>query len=158
MINYQDWLAKLKVKITGLKDSSVQSTGFNSPMLIDDGLNLLSNLKTSSAEKIKGFVNEFNLALPVIESAGYELQTVEIRFGIPPKLVPHFKQTRCLDADEKKELLLSIQDKRYTKMLLSTLFKSSELQQSIQIDGLPAGVIQIELTAVPNIILVYGDY
>jgi hypothetical protein len=43
-------------------------------------------------------------------------------------------------------------------MLLSTLFKSSELQQGIQIDGLPAGVIQIELTAVPNIILVYGDY
>ena len=51
-----------------------------------------------------------------------------------------------------------IKDKRYTKMLLSTLFKSSDIQQSIQIGDLPAGVIQIELTAVPNIILVYGEY
>ena len=54
--------------------------------------------------------------------------------------------------------MLSIKDKRYTRMLLSTLFKSSEMQQGLQIGDLPAGVIQIELTAVPNIILVYGEY
>jgi len=99
-----------------------------------------------------------NKALPIAEEAGYKLQTVEIRLGIPPKLIPHFNQVRSLSAEEKTELLERIKDKRYTKMLLSTLFKSSEIQETLKIGDLPAGVIQIELTAVPNIILVYGEY
>ena len=158
MSDYQYWLTRFKRKLKLFNGRTAQKLQANPPMIVDDSLNLLSSLKNSSIDKVKGFVDEFNKALPVIEEAGYKLRTVEIRLGIPPKLIPHFDQITELSAAEKETLMLSIKDKRYTRMLLSTLFKSSEMQQGLQIGDLPAGVIQIELTAVPNIILVYGEY
>lgn len=158
MSDYQYWLTRFKRKLKLFNGRTAQKLQANPPMIVDDSLNLLSSLKNSSIDKVKGFVDEFNKALPVIEEAGFKLRTVEIRLGIPPKLVPHFDQITELSAAEKETLMLSIKDKRYTRMLLSTLFKSSEMQQGLQIGDLPAGVIQIELTAVPNIILVYGEY
>ena len=158
MSDYQYWLTRFKRKLKLFNGRTAQKLQANPPMIVDDSLNLLSSLKNSSIDKVKGFVDEFNKALPVIEEAGYKLRTVEIRLGIPPKLIPHFDQITELSAAEKETLMLSIKDKRYTRMLLSTLFKSSEMQQGLQIGNLPAGVIQIELTAVPNIILVYGEY
>ena len=155
------WFAKLKRKIgelTGSASDKISNSDLIPQEMVYDSKQLLASLKTSSADKIKGFVEEFNKALPVAEEAGYKLRTVEIRIGIPPKLIPHFDQVKHLSLEERDELMERIKDKRYTKMLLSTLFKSSDIQQSIQIGDLPAGVIQIELTAVPNIILVYGEY
>ena len=158
MSDFEYWVTRLKRKLKVFNGRTTQNLRANPPMIVDDSLNLLSSIKNSSIDKIKGFVDEFNKALPDIEEAGYKLRTVEIRLGIPPKLVPHFDQVTELSAAEKEALMLSIKDKRYTRMLLSTLFKSSEMQQGLQIGDLPAGVIQIELTAVPNIILVYGEY
>jgi len=158
MADYQQWLNNLKRRLRIFNGRTVQKYSSNPPAIYDDGVNLLSSLKNSSADKIKGFVEEFNRSLPVIEQAGFKLRTFEIRFGIPPKLIPHFDQVEFLSVEDKENLMASIQDKRYTRILLTTLFKSSEMQQALQIGDLPAGVIQIELTTVPNIILVYGEY
>ena len=156
------WFTALKRKINDWTGSASQKISNNETFLpsemIYDSKQLLSSLKTGSANKVIGFVEQFNKALPVTEEAGYKLQTAEIRLGIPPKLIPHFNQERSLSVEEKAELMERIKDRPYTKMLLSTLFKSSEIQESLKIGDLSAGVIQIELTAVPNIILVYGEY
>ncbi len=156
------WFSRFKRKMSELSGLASQKITNNETFLpaeiLYDGKALLGSIKTGSANKVKDFVEEFNKALPITEEAGYKLQTVEIRLGIPPKLIPHFKQERELSTEEKEELMLRIKDRPYTKMLLSTLFKSSEIQNSLKIGNLPAGVIQIELTAVPNIILVYGEF
>jgi len=156
------WFTRIKrtiAKLTGNASENLANSKSIIPAeMIYDSKQLLSSIKTGSADKLKGFVEEFNKALPIAEEAGYKLQTVEIRLGLPPKLIPHFNQVKTLTSDAKAELMEKIKDRRYTKMLLSTLFKSSEIQESLQIGNLPMGVIQIELTAVPNIILVYGEY
>lgn len=155
----KNWLVRIKEQFQATASTnSYQKYTDNPARILDDSLSALNSLKNSSGDKIKQFVEEFNKALPIVEAAGYELKTVEIRVGIPPKLIPHFNQVRILSEEEKREFLERHKDKRYTKLLLSTLFKSSEIQQSVSIGNLPQGVIQIELTTIPNIILVYGDY
>jgi len=155
------WLERLKQRfgIGSFQKTSSYETYTNHPAaILDDSLEALNALKNSSGNKIKQFVDEFNKALPIVEAAGYHLKTVEIRVGLPPKLIPHFEQVEQLTEEARKQLLTEYSDKRYTKLLLSTLFKSTDIQQSVTIGNLDRSVIQIELTAIPNIILVYGEY
>jgi hypothetical protein len=109
-------------------------------------------LKEAGLDKVREATDAFNAARPHLAKAGYRLVNLEIRLGIPPKLIPYFQYTETDDAstEEAKEAL---RDNAIGKSLLSSLLKAKALQKSITIPALEFTTLEVELTAIPAVSL-----
>lgn len=109
------------------------------------------------SDKVKNVINDFIEAAPLIERAGFRIRDLEVELSIIPKLIPHFEKT--IDVDDKTRLLIieEVHDKRLIRLLLKALFKADNLQKSIKMGNLVFAGIEIEITAIPAVRLLYKN-
>ena len=108
-------------------------------------------------KKVKAIINDFIEAAPLIEAAGFRISTLEIELSVIPKLIPHFEKIKDIDDATRAQIIEQVQQKRIIRLLLKALYKADNFQQSLQMGSLEFCGIEIEVTAIPAIRLIYKN-
>ncbi|MCP3675071.1 MAG: hypothetical protein GY829_11470 [Gammaproteobacteria bacterium] len=109
------------------------------------------------SNKIHKIIKDFIESAPLIESAGFRIKDMEIELSIIPKLIPHFEKIANTDNETRLSIIEQVKDKRLVSLLLKALFKADNFQQSLKMGPLEFAGIEIEITAIPAIRLIYKN-
>jgi len=109
------------------------------------------------SKRVKSIINDFIAAAPIIEEAGFRISDLEIELSIIPKLIPHFEKLQSVDEEKKHEILKKVEHQKIIKMLIKALFKADHFQQNLKMGRLDFTGIEIEVTAIPAIRLLYKN-
>lgn len=109
------------------------------------------------SKKAKSIINDFIEAGPLIEAAGFRIKDLEIELSVIPKLIPHFEKLTDVDDIVRADIMEQVKDKRIIRMLLKALYKADDFQKSLKMGGLEFTGIEIEITAIPAIRLIYKN-
>jgi len=95
--------------------------------------------------------------LPIFESAGYKLKKFEVELGISPKIIPHFMVDKSVTYEQKMEALEKVKDKRMMHLMMDALIKAGKLRGALQIGDLDFCGIEVHLSAIPMVRLIFGN-
>jgi len=109
------------------------------------------------SNKVRSIINDFIEAAPLIEAAGFRIRDMEIELSVIPKLIPHFEKFIETDETTRINIIEQVQDKKLVKLLLKALFKADNFQQSLKMGNLEFAGIEIEITAIPAVRLLYKN-
>ena len=110
-----------------------------------------NEVKDAGVIRAKEMLDDFNLSLPILAQAGYTLTSVEITIGLPPKITATFSVAEPLAEERFRELVKEHEAKKLTSSLMRALRQASNFQSSIQVAGLKATSIALELGLTPNV-------
>ncbi len=109
------------------------------------------------SNRIKSVINDFIESAPIIEEAGFRIRDMEIELSVIPKLIPHFEKIKSIGDEERAKIIDKVANKKVIKILLKALFKADNFQQSMNMGNLDFAGIEIEITAIPAIRLLYKN-
>ena len=121
---------------------------------VADG-SLWAAFKAMGSERFNEFINQFNQLTPKLDAMGITLTALEIEVGIPPKFIPQFKLNRIPNAAEQAALKAEFKTDRILSLMLQAIFKAAELQSEIEIDSLTGFGLEVEITSIPTVRLLY---
>jgi len=114
-----------------------------------------SRLTDFGSRRVREITDELHEAIPTIEEAGYALSAMDIDIGVPPKLVAHFILTEEIDESRRQALLERTRSSRALHVLLSSLFRASDLQRAVRVGALTFRGIEVHISAMPKVRLVF---
>ena len=152
--NDHDTFKRLKHRFIKLLDPDwVDKNGAQNNYDSDDFSEFTINETVSN--KVREIINDFIDAAPLIESAGFRIRDLEVELSVIPKLIPHFEKLADIDNATRNEIIAEVEDKRIIRLLLKALFKADNFQKSLKMGSLEFAGIEIEITAIPAIRLLY---
>ena len=108
-------------------------------------------LKDAGFAKMVETLDDFNAALPVLREAGYTLASVDIGIGIPPKMSASFSASDDVSAENVERLIAAHAEKKFTVLLMKSLYRAWQVQMKIKIAGLKPKGITVEIDLVPSV-------
>jgi hypothetical protein len=151
-----DAFKKLKHRLIKLLDPDwVDKSEHQSKDEVDEASEFKINETLSN--KVKGIINDFIEAAPLIEAAGFRIRDLEVELSVIPKLIPHFEKMADTDDATRNEIIAKVGNKRIIRLLLKALFKADNFQKSLKMGNLQFSGIEIEITAIPAIRLIYKN-
>ncbi len=108
-------------------------------------------------KKIIEVSDRFHDNLPIFESAGYKLKKFEVELGISPKVIPHFMIDESVSEEQKLAALEKVKGKRMMHLMLEALIKAGKLHGTLQIGELDFCGIEVHLSAIPTVRLLFGN-
>ena len=134
-----------------------QNTMDNEQNEFDADITSEFRLNEAVSSRVRGIINDFIEAAPLIESAGFRIKELEIELSVIPKLIPHFEKFSESDEAARLQILQQVKNKRLIGLLLKALFKADSFQKSLNMGSLEFASIEIEITAIPAVRLVYKN-
>ncbi|MBW8017050.1 MAG: hypothetical protein FVQ82_12765 [Planctomycetes bacterium] len=108
-------------------------------------------------KKIIEISDRLHKYLPTFESAGYKLKKFEVELGISPKIIPHFMIDESVTLEQKMEALEKVKGKRMMHLMMEALIKASKLHGTLQVGDLDFCGIEVHLSAIPTVRLLFGS-
>ena len=139
------------------QDQNDQNTMDNEQNEFDADITSEFRLNEAVSSRVRGIINDFIEAAPLIESAGFRIKELEIELSVIPKLIPHFEKFSESDEAARLQILQQVKNKRLIGLLLKALFKADSFQKSLNMGSLEFASIEIEITAIPAVRLVYKN-
>jgi hypothetical protein len=109
------------------------------------------------AEKSREILSQANLLLQLLQSAGYGIVSLEIELGIPPKITIKLKTGPAVKEEKLAAILREHADKKVITGIVASLIQANRLRDSVTVETLELGEVQIILTATPNITMQWTD-
>jgi hypothetical protein len=113
-------------------------------------------LKDAGLAQLIATTEDFNASLPILREAGYTLSGVDIGIGLPPKLTAEFVVSAEVSPEVLEQLLTDHADKKLTVLLVKSLHQAWQLHNKIDIAGLRAKSLSIEVGLIPEICVKYA--
>jgi hypothetical protein len=110
-----------------------------------------SELRDGVLAKLAETLEDFNGALPVIREAGYTLSDVSIAVGIPPTVTASFDASDDISREHVEHLLSVHAERRFTVLLMRSIYQAWQVQQRINIAGLKPKGLSVELGLIPAV-------
>ena len=114
-------------------------------------------LASLGAEKSREILLQANLLLQLLQSAGYGIGSLEIELGIPPKITIKLNTGPAVKEEKLAAILREHADKKVITGIVASLIQANRLRDSVTVETLELGEVQIILTATPNITMQWAD-
>lgn len=114
-------------------------------------------LASLGVEKSREMLLQANLLLQLLQSAGYGICSLEVELGIPPKITIKLKTGPAVKEEKLAAILREHADKKVITGIVAALIQANRLRDSVTVETLVLGEIQIILTATPNITMQWTD-
>src|SRR5215831_1361548 len=115
----------------------------------------VTDLKDAGAEKVSGYLNELSNGLPIIEAAGFNIDSINIEMGLPPLIFIVFDKTNEVKAGFIEELIEQHKDKKILTAVLKALEGANYIQQKITLNKFIFSGVIVKLGIPPSVTLKY---
>jgi len=144
--------ALIKILDPDYHKNTHQEAGFNEQQVDSE-----FRINEAVSNKAKTIINDFIDAAPLIQEAGFRINDLQIELSVIPKLIPHFEKVSDVDEATRIRIIEQVKDKRIIRLLLKALFNADNFQQSLKMGNMEFAGIEIEITAIPAIRLLYKN-
>jgi hypothetical protein len=110
-----------------------------------------------AAEKSREVLLEANLLLQLLQSAGYGIGSLEVEVGVPPKITIKLRTGPAVTEQKLAAILREHADKKVITGIVALLIQSNRLRDSVTVETLELGEVQIIVAATPNITMQWTD-
>jgi hypothetical protein len=110
-----------------------------------------------AAEKSREVLLEANLLLQLLQSAGYGIGSLEVEVGVPPKITIKLRTGPAVTEQKLAAILREHADKKVITGIVALLIQSNRLRDSVTVETLELGEVQIMVAATPNITMQWTD-
>jgi hypothetical protein len=114
-------------------------------------------LASLGAEKSREILLQANLLLQLLQSAGYGIGSLEIELGVPPKITIKLRTGPAVKEEKLAAILREQADKKVITGIVASLIQANRLRDSVTVETLELGEVQIILAATPNITMQWSD-
>jgi len=115
-----------------------------------------SEMSDLGMTKLNETLAEFNASLPVLREAGYVLDGVTIKLGMPPKIVANFSGGSGVSGERIEGLLVEHADRTLTTLLVKSVYHATKLQSLVNVKGLRPTGVSVEIGLVPSVAVKFG--
>jgi hypothetical protein len=109
------------------------------------------------AEASREFLVQANLLLKLLQSAGYGIGSLEVELGVPPKITIKLKTGPAVKEDKLTTILREHADKKVITGIVASLIQANKLRDSVTMETLELGEVQITVATPPNITMHWND-
>lgn len=110
-----------------------------------------------AAEKSREMLLQANLLLQLLQSTGYGIGSLEIELGIPPKITVKLRTGPAVKEETLAAILREHADKKLITTIIASLIQANRLRDSVTVETLELGEVQILVAAPPNITMQWTD-
>jgi hypothetical protein len=114
-------------------------------------------LASLAAEKSREILLQANLLLQLLQSAGYGIGSLEVELGIPPKITIKLKTGPAVKEEKLAAILREHADKKVVTGIVAPLIQANRLRDSVTVETLELGEVEIILAATPNITMAWSE-
>lgn len=115
----------------------------------------MNHLGPAAKDKVAGLVEDFLAILPILEEAGYPAYEFKIVLALTPILEVSFATGRGVDEATIERLKEEHAEKRFVKMILSTLQMADDLAERVNSDQFAYRETILEISVPPKVSLRY---
>ena len=108
-------------------------------------------------EKAREIVEQVNLLLKLLQTAGYGVAKLDIELSLPPKVTIKLKTGPAVKEEKLGTILQEHADKKVVTGIVGALIQANKLRGSVTVESLEMEGVQIVLTTTPNISLQWKD-
>ena len=124
-------------------------------MLLTSNLGL-NDIKVATVEKMtNSIMDDLNMAMPMIEEAGYSISGLEAELSLPPEVTTSFELIKVVDKKEQKQILDSLKSNRIGELVLSSLMQAFALNKNVSIKDMQLKAIEITISLPPYVTIQY---
>jgi hypothetical protein len=116
-----------------------------------------AKLASLGAETSREFLVQANLLLQLLQSAGYGIGSLEVELGVPPKITIKLKTGPAVKEDKLTTILREHSDKKVITGIVASLIQANKLRDSVTVETLELGEVQITVATPPNITMHWND-
>jgi hypothetical protein len=110
-----------------------------------------------AAEKSRELLQQANLLLELLQSAGYGIEDLELELGVSPKITVKLKTGPAVKEEKLAAILREHADKKLIAGIVASLIQANKLRDSVTVETLELGEVQIIIAATPNITMRWAD-
>jgi hypothetical protein len=115
-----------------------------------------SEMSDLGVTKLNETLGELNASLPILREAGYVIDGVTIKLGIPPKIVANFSGGSEVSGERIEALLAEHADRTLTTLLVKSVYHATKLQSLVNVKGLRPTGVSVEIGLVPSVAVKFG--
>jgi hypothetical protein len=112
---------------------------------------LSASLADAAFERANLALGELNATLPILKRAGYTITEVSVQVGVPPKISAVFALAEEVPDDQIEQLLAENAEAKLAALLVHTLVRAHKLEGAMQVGGLRARGIAIDVGLTPSV-------
>jgi len=131
--------------------------GFDLGKLKDPLQGATETLVGLGMEKSREALAQVNLLLQLLQAAGYGIGSLEIELSIPPKITIKLRTTPGVIEEKLTTILREHADKKVITGIVALLIQANKLRDSVTVETLELGEVQIILATTPNITMQWTD-
>lgn len=128
-------------KISDLKDD----------ILGDDSKAIVDEFKEAGSNKIQEVTDMLDESKNFIVRSGYEIASIGLVLGIPPKINLTFNYKTSVTSEEREKLLLEAASNKILLIILKSLFKAGDFYNSAKFKDYKLSSVDISLGLTPGV-------
>lgn len=144
----EDLVQKAKQSAENLKDKisdiKVDILGEDTKVIVDE-------FKETGSNKIQEITDMLDDSKNYITRSGYEIASIGIVLGVPPKINLTFNYKTSVTDDEREKLLLEVASNKILLIILKSLFKAGDFYNSAKFKGYKLSSVDISLGLTPGV-------
>ena len=115
-----------------------------------------TEMKEAVLLRVRESLEDFNAALPVLREAGYVLDSVNIKLGLPPQITATLSSGAGVSEDQLETLLGQYAERKLTTLIVKSVYRATRLQSMLEIQGMRPSGLSVDVGLIPNIVIKFA--
>ena len=122
----------------------------------DQLADVTAEMKETALLRVRESLEDFNAALPVLREAGYILDSVNIKLGLPPQITATLSSGAGVSEDQLEALLAQHVERKLTTLIVKSVHRATKLQSMLEIQGMRPSGLSVDVGLIPNIVIKFA--
>ena len=122
----------------------------------DQLADVTAEMKEAALVRLRESLDDFNTALPVLRDAGYVLDGVAIKLGLPPQITATLSSGPGVSEDRLEALLAEHTERKLTTLIVKSVYHATKLQSMLEIQGMRPSGLSVDVGLVPDIVIKFA--
>jgi hypothetical protein len=117
----------------------------------------LNEVQSASVEKItSSMLDDLEKAMPLIEEAGYTMDSVEAELSLPPELKTVFKREKVVEPEKQDRIVAALDNNRIGQLVLKLLIQTFSFDKKVSVKDMDLESIHIVISFPPYVVAEYS--
>ncbi len=102
-------------------------------------------------------VQKLNIAIPAVETLGYEVRNFEVEWTLPPQIRVRLQSSEVVSDAEYEHVLASVKGDLILESIILSLGGVRKIQRASDLAPFKQAVVEVDLTIPPKVVMTFSD-
>ncbi len=117
----------------------------------------LPNANNMVDQQFDRLVKKLNIAIPAVETLGYEVRNFEVEWTLPPQIRVRLQSSEDVSDAEYRHVLASVKGDLILESIILSLGGVRKIQQASDLAPFKRAIVEVDLTIPPKVVMTFSD-